>query len=614
MTDPTTAPPPADPYAAPTLDCDIVMKGGITSGVVYPLAVGELARDYRFRSIGGTSAGAIAAAVAGAAEHRRRRTGDGGGFAELERLPKWLGADSPCVRGSNLFGLFQPQRETRPVFEVLAAGMRTEGGGARGALRAALVSFAGSALAGAAPGLALAAAAFAWSSGWPRAAFLLGALLLAVAGVAAGLGYGLFQSLTGELPRQGFGLCSGAPGAGCDGAPALTPWLAELIDELAGKAGSADPLTFGDLWATADPHAPHEVELQFVTTNVTHGRPHRLPYDTTHLFFDPAELRRYFPERVVDWMVRHAGTTSHAPETPGRILPLPEPADLPVIVGARMSLSFPFLISAVPLYAIDFTRADPKDHVPERCWFSDGGLCSNFPVHFFDHTLPQWPTFDLNLREFHRDHPRDPADESHNSWVVPDNRSGLGEQWARFDSGSGARRIGAFAAALVLTAKDWHDNVQLRVPGYKDRVVHVFLDPDEGGLNLQMPEELITRLGERGRLAAVKLAKRFSPAGDGSPMTWDNHRWVRFRSGMALLENELRELRAVLGTPGGGGSYDALIRAARHPSYEWDAAHQRECIAWLDRILADPYLARDKPSFGDSPPKPRPVLRIVPRF
>ncbi|EMS98269.1 patatin, partial [Agrobacterium tumefaciens str. Cherry 2E-2-2] len=46
-----------DMFAAPEKECDVVMKGGITSGVVYPYAVLELARRYRFRSIGGTSAG-----------------------------------------------------------------------------------------------------------------------------------------------------------------------------------------------------------------------------------------------------------------------------------------------------------------------------------------------------------------------------------------------------------------------------------------------------------------------------------------------------------------------------------------------------------------------------
>ena len=56
--------------------CDMVMKGGITSGVVYPLAVVKLAEQFVFRNIGGTSAGAIAAAATAAAELAR----DTGGF------------------------------------------------------------------------------------------------------------------------------------------------------------------------------------------------------------------------------------------------------------------------------------------------------------------------------------------------------------------------------------------------------------------------------------------------------------------------------------------------------------------------------------------------------
>jgi len=43
------------------------MKGGITSGLVYPRAMARVARDYRIRSIGGTSIGAIAAALTAAA-------------------------------------------------------------------------------------------------------------------------------------------------------------------------------------------------------------------------------------------------------------------------------------------------------------------------------------------------------------------------------------------------------------------------------------------------------------------------------------------------------------------------------------------------------------------
>jgi Patatin-like phospholipase len=52
------------------------MKGGITSGVVYPAAVSELKDSFRFCSIGGASAGAIAAAVTAAAQFGRDRSSD----------------------------------------------------------------------------------------------------------------------------------------------------------------------------------------------------------------------------------------------------------------------------------------------------------------------------------------------------------------------------------------------------------------------------------------------------------------------------------------------------------------------------------------------------------
>ena len=47
---------------------DVTMKGGVTSGVIYPLALCELAREFRLRNVGGASAGAIAASFAAAAE------------------------------------------------------------------------------------------------------------------------------------------------------------------------------------------------------------------------------------------------------------------------------------------------------------------------------------------------------------------------------------------------------------------------------------------------------------------------------------------------------------------------------------------------------------------
>jgi hypothetical protein len=77
--------------AMPPLECDLVMKGGITSGVIYPRIVSELSKTYRFRSIGGTSAGAIAAAAAAAAQLGVIAGTRPNAFSELDKLPGQLG-------------------------------------------------------------------------------------------------------------------------------------------------------------------------------------------------------------------------------------------------------------------------------------------------------------------------------------------------------------------------------------------------------------------------------------------------------------------------------------------------------------------------------------------
>ena len=73
----------------PLKKCDIVMKGGITSGIVYPGLICKLSERYEFQSIGGTSAGAIAAALTAAAEYARRKGRDA--FKDLGEVPGWLG-------------------------------------------------------------------------------------------------------------------------------------------------------------------------------------------------------------------------------------------------------------------------------------------------------------------------------------------------------------------------------------------------------------------------------------------------------------------------------------------------------------------------------------------
>ena len=163
-------------FANPTLLCDLVMKGGITSGVVYPLAVCRVAETYSFKNIGGASAGAIAAAAAAAAECGRR-SGFNEGFELLEELPQWIGSNGRLLK------MFQPDGATASLFRLVLAGLGS-GGTFRTILRiakAAARSHPLRALLGAAPGVLLGWMIWTSFSGWMLAFGLVSAAVLAIA-------------------------------------------------------------------------------------------------------------------------------------------------------------------------------------------------------------------------------------------------------------------------------------------------------------------------------------------------------------------------------------------------------------------------------------------------
>jgi predicted acylesterase/phospholipase RssA len=607
-------------YSAPSRTCDIVMKGGITSGVVYPHAICELARTYRFVDVGGTSAGAIAAAAAAAAEHGRERDG----FRKLAALPAWIGG------GDNLLSLFQPQPETRGYFHLLASGL-----GHAGASRwlrvglAALTGFPLSALVGVLPGVALAVLAVWTGSGALAAAAVAAGVVLALLGLAIALGLTLAIGLPRAVALNGLGLCTGMPADARRAA--LTPWLAELLDDLAGKDDGA-PLTFGDLKAKG-------VRLEVMTTNVTHRRREQMPWKHHQLLFDPDELRRLFPERIVAWLEAHPPPLAAGGERRGRTLdalsplrPLPDPDDLPVVVAARMSLSFPLLISAVPLHALDLTRertraalaAVEAGETPEHpleapvCWFSDGGITSNFPVHFFDTPLPTRPTFAIDLDGFHPDHPR-VSDEAENVYLPSSNVGGLLDTWHRLAPTPGLGSLSGFLGGIVRTMQNHVDAALTHQPGYRDRIVHVHVARDEGGMNLAMPPDVIEALTRRGQAAGRALVERFAETpGTAAGLSWDNHRWVRYRSALTAIAAQLEQFeRAWRSHSDGERSYAELVDRPADvgpAGYRLASAEQRALVLALTELLVAAG-ARSELGPGDvalGSPRPEPVARIVP--
>lgn len=646
------------------LECDLVMRGGITSGIVYPRAIAKLAETYDFRSIGGTSAGAIAAAATAAAQLGANNGDDR--FQTIYELPKKL-AELKDGK-STLERLFQPQPGTSRLFSLLVSGLEREGK-LKKILRIVTTGLANYwcySIAGAAVTLIplLWVASASGLSGARHAVLIIAALILGLLTAILGVALGVFRDVRKRLPENRYGLCSGSSDMRPDraGVLPLIDWLHDFFQSLAGRTPTDDPVTFGDLWGNGgDENAPRDIELVLMTTNVTRGISQRFPFlegSWGQLYFDEGEFAELFPKSVVKWMTDHA----QKPRSEGKVdIPegyycLPKPADLPILLGARMSLSFPILLSAVPLYAANFEREPKEGKYPlERCWFSDGGLTSNFPIHFFDAPLPLRPTFGINLvpdtveaTEIDEEDDRlervsgvatkgspghDLNDGWDKVWMPSKNATGIASA-ARFNTFDG---LVGFLGALFDTARNWGDTELMAMPGYRDRVVHVKLAEDEGGLNLSMPSKIIEALGERGERAGELLAGRFAPTPTGNEvladpktgnpvvLTWDNHRWVRYRSFMAAVELVARRFRATwndVSTRKHWRLYDDLLKRAPRDapvSYPLHRPDQQNFAISETARLVD-WTATwttgdqtfDRTSNPGRSPRPKPGLRMMP--
>ncbi|HYO70713.1 MAG TPA: patatin-like phospholipase family protein [Archangium sp.] len=532
-------------YQDPPKQCDLIMKGGVTSGVVYPRAVLELARRYRFRSVGGTSAGAIAAAATAAAEYGREkpRTKAGSvGFQGLAQLMEELQKDK------FLASLFQPAPETHlfldtflKVQKVLGTRKEAKGGWlSRLGLRSRL--------------------------SW----LLLQPLLTKPLRLRRGVRHLLARD------ESLFGLCTGMEGVSLheEKFPALIPWLHERLQQLAGL-DSRDVLTLGRLRQKQTKEGEDvAIYFQMVTTNLSQRQPYTLhgedlsvratqknPADEIgpYYLFRGSDMEKLFPQEVVDylktWMSKRENQLQVQLDKPYEDFQLPDGYfvfpqcnALPVLVATRMSLSFPVLLSAVRLYSIRPAllreRTRMKEMNPralplvleqgdlEENWFSDGGIVSNFPIHMFDAWIPTRPTFGINLADSQLPAsltgPREaPIQNGKGDVFLPRPDQVLSPKVYEVPSFLG------FLGTIFDTAQNYRDNTQSRMPSYRERVVHVGLTKDEGGLNLDMPPRTIQGIADKG-LAAAKALEDFD---------FEQHLWVRLLVLQARLEREFDALR-----------------------------------------------------------------------
>lgn len=567
--DPVREHPPADRY------CDLVLNGGVASGVVYPWALVELARHYRFKNIGGNSVGAMAAAVAAAAEYGRCHGVDNA-FEPLRRFPLDL-AEVESGQ-TKMLRLFQPSPGVRRLFALFLAAVSWSDGTPgfapppRDSLFVKVLGIYGLWLPLTLLLLLTAGALWqAWGGG--LAVWLLAApAVLGALAVAGGIGALRFYADLCALARNGYGMCTGR--SQLPGQEALVEWLHRGVQLSAGRHEHAAPLTFADLWAAprfgqAGPSPlpgglePKDcgINLQMFTSNVTQGRPVRLPLNdaNTRLYYLPKEWEKYFPEYLMVALER--ASTPYRPLSasdpdPARCTPAQEAERLlmtqlrelpsggmPIVVAARLSLCFPLLFSSVPVYAVDYEAPVEKRSL-RKCLLLDGGLCTNFPVHLFDAAHPKWPTFALMLDKRLRNY------KNQALWLPRFNLEGRADNWLRFVPGAGNRevpdpplpmRLIGFVGGIILTMKDWNDRVTGRLPQVRNRTIRFQLREGEGQLNIAMPRERILQMAHNYGTAAGKiLVKRFLPDRHGAKAAWREHLYVRAMIEIRSLRKHLR--------------------------------------------------------------------------
>src|SRR4051812_12908898 len=277
--------------SGPSRYCDLVMKGGITSGIVYPNAVLALASEFRFKNIGGTSAGAIAAAASAAAALGDRRKQakklvdpDGkAGFEGLKPVAAQLASQG------FIFSLFQAAPGARRAYRLLVLLTGKASG-----LRKALASVGSVPIMAPIETLLILGLFLGLGALLRGQAGLIGAIAPAI--LCAWLGGAVFAALRVARVARGnsLGLCSGLSQGS---APALTDWMHGVLQVLSGQPAS-EPLTFADLWSGPrypdEPKTRNAIGLQMITTGVSHHEPRSLPFAGAHFWFLRDEFERLF--------------------------------------------------------------------------------------------------------------------------------------------------------------------------------------------------------------------------------------------------------------------------------------------------------------------------------
>jgi len=411
--------------------------------------------------------------------------------------------------------------------------------------------------------------------------------------------WALGRAVSHWLGSPGQGLCTGMRSPG-SAQPGLTEWLHEGLQKAADLPLS-QPLCFQDLWAApggpVDPlsggKSPRSIDVFTVSSCLSHGRSYLLPNSdpTARLFFRLSDWKPFFPDEVLAHLARQAaplapdddllqglfirrrqgllddcmkargkerlrlrGLLRRLRRRRARLLRQAQrcvdgqidlrelPAgQLPLVVAARLSLSVPFLLDALPLWAFELEN-NPEDMALKPLWFSDGGMVSNFPIHAFDRALPRWPTFGVQVLD--ESLKASPRARRSASYVPYDPRQGSNDIFIDSDQpgGAAAGRLWPFVRALYRTLIDAEDRSHLRLPDVRTRVLRIYTQRAlSSSLNLRVAPQRMWQVARNGMLGGRNLCQAYlGTLPPGQPFQlWTDHRWVRLN---LLVENLRRYL------------------------------------------------------------------------
>jgi len=196
-------------------------------------------------------------------------------------------------------------------------------------------------------------------------------------------------------------------------------------------------------------------------------------------------------------------------------------------------------------------------------------------------------------------------------FLPTENRHGWQRHYQSIATPLAAGELGRFLFAVVATMQNWRDLLQARAPGYRDRIVHVSLQGDEGGMNLDMPQEVLTRIADKGSLAGARFCS----------FSFENHYWIRWRNLASAYQRYTLEVartddpaQQVLAYR---AAYSMVARGEpAPPSYKLGSEDKRLASQHLWGLMVEQGRSWEDlgPDLTDGAPRPLPQMKVTPIY